>query len=238
MGVFKTSHMMAKQAMYIAALLFVVHSATAQDCRIDGGTQYTHLETTAATAGTDAGCTACGSGTVVTSITAAASTITTAAQMAALVNNICPTIVFRYPDAGVASPSISSAAATGYFVNGQNEAEGGYGGTAQAFFQAGDFANAAPAANTRALVPCSTPVTTTACPLCGCNDLGIPTQAPTAATGAPTAAPTGVPTSDPFSITVSGNDNDLSGGAIAGIVIGSVVGAALVIGAGVMIGSK
>jgi hypothetical protein len=76
------------------------------------------------------------------------------------------------------------------------------------------------------------------CSFCGCADLGIPTSAPT---GIPTTAPTAAtssPTSGGNSITGGNSDDSLSGGAIAGIVIGSIVGAALVIGAGVMIGSK
>jgi len=79
----------------------------------------------------------------------------------------------------------------------------------------------------------------TACPICGCSALGVPTNAPTALpTTAPTTAPSS-PTSTSASISgSSSSDDSLSGGAIAGIVIGSVVGAALVIGAGVMIGSK
>merc|ERR1712139_157620 len=76
------------------------------------------------------------------------------------------------------------------------------------------------------------------CAYCGCNDLGVPTAAPTAIpTTAPTAA-TSSPTDGGNSITGGNSDDSLSGGAIAGIVIGSIVGAALVIGAGVMIGSK
>merc|ERR1711998_425117 len=75
------------------------------------------------------------------------------------------------------------------------------------------------------------------CGICGCTDLGVPTNAPTAI---PTTAPTAASNTSP-SVT-SSSDDSLSGGAIAGIVIGivigSVVGAALVIGAGVMIGSK
>merc|ERR1711935_1187482 len=75
------------------------------------------------------------------------------------------------------------------------------------------------------------------CGICGCTDLGVPTAAPTAIPStAPSAAPTSATNSSP-SVT-SSSDDSLSGGAIAGIVIGSVVGAALVIGAGVMIGSK
>merc|ERR1719198_2653042 len=71
--------------------------------------------------------------------------------------------------------------------------------------------------------------TVNTCAICGCNNLGVPSAAPTAATGAPTSG---------SSALFSSSDDSLSGGAIAGIVIGSIVGAALVIGAGVMIGSK
>lgn len=83
--------------------------------------------------------------------------------------------------------------------------------------------------------PCVGPVTTT-CPICGCNDFGMPTSAPT---GIPTMAPTAASSTTDLGETFSASrsDDSLSGGAIAGIVIGSVVGAALVIGAGVMIGS-
>merc|ERR1711966_96103 len=69
---------------------------------------------------------------------------------------------------------------------------------------------------------------------CGCAWFGVPTSAPT---GIPTTAPT-VSTSSPTSdggYSFSTGDSNLSGGAIAGIVIGSIVGAALIIGAGVMI---
>jgi len=78
--------------------------------------------------------------------------------------------------------------------------------------------------------------TRTACTVCTCDFFGVPTAAPTAT---PTMAPTTLePTSDGSGISYTAGDNELSGGAIAGIVIGSIVGAALIIGAGVMIGSK
>jgi len=90
-------------------------------------------------------------------------------------------------------------------------------------------------ANSLTVCPCIGPVTTT-CPICGCNDFGMPTSAPT---GIPTMAPTAASSTTDLGQTFSASrsDDSLSGGAIAGIVIGSVVGAALVIGAGVMIGS-
>lgn len=94
----------------------------------------------------------------------------------------------------------------------------------------------AAAAGQLTVCPCQGPVTTT-CPVCGCNDFGMPTSAPTAIpTTAPTAASSTTDLGSTFTSTSS--DDSLSGGAIAGIVIGSVVGAALVIGAGVMIGSS
>jgi len=101
----------------------------------------------------------------------------------------------------------------------------------------GDLAAAEP--NAALLCRCTTAATGTinraSCPYCGCNNFGVPTMAPTAI---PTSAPTAASLAPVSSTITSASDDSLSGGAIAGIVIGSVVGAALVIGAGVMIGSK
>merc|ERR1712100_159046 len=152
---------------------------------------------------------------------------------------ICPTIQFTTADATAASESFF-ASVTGQALSAQSTE----GSTTSSLINTGVTSVQTQAGlvdNNNAarlnLCPCQGSVTTT-CPICGCADFGMPTSAPTAIpTTAPTAASSTTGVSEAINVSASGDDN-LSGGAIAGIVIGSVVGAALVIGAGVMIGSK
>jgi len=73
--------------------------------------------------------------------------------------------------------------------------------------------------------------TANTCPICGCDDLGLPTAAPT---NSPTTAPTFATDSPTNSINIS--DDSLSSGDIAGIVIGAVAGSFLFLLIGVLVG--
>merc|ERR1712100_601904 len=202
--------------------------ADAVACRVSGQTLYTHLSasnTNCATA-----CTACSSGTASTTATTAANSgIDTAALMLAYANGVCPHMVWL-DTAGAVEPSLD-----GFTLSNQVNAVGATAfGVGNAARQSANYAAGTAADNTLFLCPCPTASANT-CPTCSCSDLGVPTSAPTAA---PTTAPSAPPTSSSTITVTSSSDDSLSGGAIAGIVIGSIVGAALVIGAGVMIGSK
>jgi|ERR1711934_777371 len=222
-----------KTMMMAAVLLLAMHTANAVRCRVANGAVFTHLMAQN-TVCDDAACTACGSGTEVTSIEAAAGGINSATLMLAYVNNICPSMMWRDDD-GVSDPSINAVTLTSQMAAQTGNHDGLALGVATANRQTAEYdQDQAAVVGTFAVCPCSTPSGNT-CPTCGCADLGMPTSAPSAA---PTTAPSATPTTD-NGITITGaSDDSLSGGAIAGIVIGSIVGAALVIGAGVMIGSK
>jgi len=208
-----------------------------------------------------AACQACGAATVGTDTGAngmgPAPAYDTIAEMTAFAQSVCPTITYTVTQGVLAAaacpigdPRLGAPAST--LTQASAQEAGADGNSLQAINVAAiascegaalavtAWADLAPAAAIFGqMCPCTTTTAmnavSAACPVCGCAALGIPTAAPTAA---PTLAPTSQSPTTTESWSYSSTDNELSGGAIAGIVIGSVVGAALIIGAGVMIGSK
>jgi len=163
--------------------------------------------------------------------------------MTGIAQGICPTINYGFTAAATDAVNCPGfGAAPVQTAPGVLYSSGVTGGlNSQGVFGKADGAvtcfNAAAVTGLAKICSCVTDNRNT-CSFCGCADFGIPTAAPTAIpTTAPTAA-TSSPTTGGNAITGGSSDDSLSGGAIAGIVIGSVVGAALIIGAGVMIGSK
>jgi len=161
------------------------------------------------------------------------------ANLLALGNAICPTITTTTATAQVPAAANQPASFPNpAFLAGSNAGLN----TAVVGLQGADpwTCTVAPPAANSPICACRTNAVaqSDALALCTCAHFGVPTGAPT---GIPTTAPTAVVTNAPTdssSWTVTSNDDSMSGGAIAGIVIGSIVGAALVIGAGVMIGTK
>lgn len=210
-----------------------------------------------------AACTACGAAGIGSDSGAngvgPAPAYDTIAEMQAFAQTICPTITYTVtqsatdaannvctagdPRIGAPTATLTQASAQEFGADGNNlqalnsAAVSSCEGQAAAATAWADLAAAA--AIFGQICPCDVGsamnAVSTACPVCGCAELGIPTAAPTVA---PTLAPTSQSPTTTESWSYSSTDNELSGGAIAGIVIGSVVGAALIIGAGVMIGSK
>jgi len=245
------------QKLTISAVLLLassLHSADAAACQLRQiyGTTAVPLTTTPATMGEyntlglpntacAAACTACGGNTVGAEDGAGTGANFPTETVQAIGSGICPTINFATTVAGATATSCPglgiNAVAT---APGLLFAAGVTGALTSSGIHciAGDPVgcnDVVAVANVGHICNCLT-ANPNSCAYCGCNDLGVPTAAPTAI---PTTAPTAA-TSSPTNggaITAS-SDDSLSGGAIAGIVIGSVVGAALVIGAGVMIGSK
>jgi len=95
-----------KTMMMAAVLLLAMHTANAVRCRVANGAVFTHLMAQN-TVCDDAACAACGSGTEVTAIEAAAGGINSATLMLAYVNNIFPSMMWRDNDGG-ADPSINA----------------------------------------------------------------------------------------------------------------------------------
>merc|ERR1711937_1009349 len=223
MGAHRTNMVSAK--LFCVALLVAVainlHSTDAAcslpvptDTAAAAQTSLFQVMTTVATETCAAACTACGmniGADAGLADTSAAPAYNTQALMNALGTSLCPNIAFN-------TAQTASAGAN----------------------------TACPAGNPRFNVPAVTAqpaafpttvniaggMTATGQTSCTSNGGGSvePWTAPTAVTSSPV--------SDGSTWSMTSTDNDLSGGAIAGIVIGSIVGAALVIGAGVMIGSK
>jgi len=92
--------------------------------------------------------------------------------------------------------------------------------------------NAIGAATRLNFCPCLTALANN-CPVCGCDDIGIPSAAPTSA---PTTAPTVATNAPTDSWSIDLNDDSLSAGDIAGIVIGAVGGSFLFLLIGVLVG--
>jgi len=268
MGNCARTNMPSVMMLISAAVLLAISLDYANaDCRLPadvsvGGAlvaamgQYTVMST-AGTGTCAAACVACGQ-TNPTADGTAGFGPTTAAEVTAIGTSICPTMAYTavVMAAGTNCPflGVGTAITVATGPTNRDTATGEVGtdvvaNGVSALTSAGGFlldtavteCRSLAAVATKAYIcPCEGPVpqtAPTACQTCGCTDLGVPTAAPTAIPSTAPTSVTGSPTASSPSVS-SSSDDSLSGGAIAGIVIGSVVGAALVIGAGVMIGSK
>merc|ERR1711937_81756 len=229
-----------KTALVAGALLLILHSTDAVNCRIDTtminggvGSQLTHLS--AGTVQCAAACTACNAGTAAiaatnnVALTAAGHLqVITNAGIVTLGNAVCPSVAWQLA-ATSASPAIS-VVTQGVSPNVGTIATIGPLTAAGAWAEGAAGTDAAPIYS---FCPCPDLEAQT-CPLCTCADIGAPTMAPTNAPTWPTTAPTVLATVENESYNIS--DDAPTAGDIAGIVIGAVGGSFLLLLIGVLVG--
>lgn len=187
-------------------------------------------------------CDACGQNLAGAGSATAKTGLITEASIQTVGASICPTIAYTATAAADATnlPMIG----VGTLITGVASTTG------NPQTSAGRFTNNAVAnvvasvvnVNGQYICPCvvsGTGAATNNCATCGCQDLGLPTSAPTAA---PTTFPTSIDSAsvvvvdDSGTTSLSFNDDALSAGDIAGIVIGAVGGAFLFLLVGVLVG--
>lgn len=229
-----------KTALVAGALLLILHSTDAVNCRINNehiyggvGSQFTHLSAGAVQC--SAACTACGAGTAallaannVALDAAGHLSAATNAGIVTLGSAVCPSVAWQLGTSS-ASPGIQT------IVQGVSPSVGTIA-TINAITPATLWINAAAGTDTVPIYhfcPCPDLEAQT-CPLCTCADIGAPTMAPTNAPTWPTTAPTVLATVENESYNIS--DDALTAGDIAGIVIGAVGGSFLLLLIGVLVG--
>merc|ERR1711998_57993 len=183
-------------------------------------------------------CDACGQNLAGAGSATAKTGLITEAAIQTVGASICPTIAYTATAAADATnlPMIG----VGTLITGVASTTGDPQTSAGRFINnaVASVVGSAIDANGQYICPCLTALTNI-CATCGCQDLGIPTAAPSAA---PTTFPTSVDSASVVVVDASGttslslNDDALSAGDIAGIVIGAVGGAFLFLLVGVLVG--